>query len=144
MAKLSAHGKELDRREYPSFRVAVMGDGHILRDNGQGWKLWKQIKPDVDPVGYAAKVRAQYDARPAIFHEYIKALRAAVSLEFRGRLHVLVELMPNDPDGVTVEFNDSTRYSDSGIDLDEAVELCRIYSAARMHDAEPLDSKVAQ
>ena len=130
MAKLKAHGIELDRREYPSSRVAVMSDGNIMRDYGQGWKLYKRLKPDAtcSIQEYATNVRAKYDARPAIFHEYVKALMDAVPLTNRGRLHTAVSLMPNDPDGVWSELD--SPFSGPLVDLDDCVKLCRIYSAA--------------
>jgi hypothetical protein len=130
MAKLSAHGNELDRREYPSFRLAVMADGNILRDYGQGWKLYKRLKPGVNAVEYAASSRARYEARPPLFHEYVKAIRDAVAITHRSQLHILVSLMPNDPDGVYSEFNDNNQYSGPQIDLDDAVRLCTLYRSA--------------
>lgn len=130
MAKLKAHGTELDRREYPRYRVAVMSDGNIMRDCGAGWKLWKRVQAGIDVQVYAINTRAKYDARPAIFHEYVKTLQDAVSLAFRSELHELVSLLPSDPDGVWSEFNDHHMYSGADIDLDDCVKLCRIYQAA--------------
>src|SRR5574340_10382 len=128
MAKLSAHGIELDRREYPSGRVAVMSDGKILRNQGFGWKLWKRVKPGVDPKVYAEDARKRYEARPAVFHEYMRELINAADLEHRYRLHTAVSLLPNDPDGVWSEVNDT--YSGYSIDLDDCLKLCRLYEAA--------------
>jgi hypothetical protein len=53
-----------------------MSDGSVLRNQGYGWKRWKRVKAGVDTIVYAAKLRAAYDARPAEFHAYIKALVA--------------------------------------------------------------------
>lgn len=130
MAKLSAHGTELDRREYPTYRVAVMSDGQIMRNTGSGWKLWRRVKTGSDVAAYARDSRAKYDARPAIFHEYVQALQDTTSLEFRAQLHMLISLMPSDPDGVWSEFNDSHMYSGADIDIDDCVKLCRLYEAA--------------
>lgn len=120
-------GLELDRREYPSNRVAVMSDGNIMRNTGQGWKLWKKLKPGVDPADYAQRMRAQSDARPAMFHEYVKALMDAVAIELRGRLHNAVSLMPNDPDGVWSEFD---LWNGPQVDLDDCIKLCALYERA--------------
>ena|ERR1035441_7110359 len=130
MAKLSAHGAELDRREYPSYRVAVMTDGQILRNHGSGWKLWKRVKPGIQPAAVARKLREKYNARPPIFHEYVKILMDSCNLEHRGQLHMLVTLMPSDPDGVCVEFNDNNQYGGPQVDLDDCVKLCRLYESA--------------
>ncbi len=121
MARLSAHGQELDRREYPSCRVAVMSDGNIMRNYGQGWKLWKRVKPGIDVRQYAQGLRARYDARPAEFHNYMKALSDACDLEHRARLHMAIDLMPTDPDGVWSTMDD---YS-YGVDLEDIVRACR-------------------
>ena len=127
MAKLSAHGRELDRMEYASFRVAIMSDGNIMRNSGSGWKLWKRLKPGANAAEYAKRQREKYNARPALFHEYIAALTDAVSLENRGRLHMTVSLMPTDPDGVWSELDS---YSGPLVDLDDCVKLCRLYQVA--------------
>lgn len=131
MARLKAHGIELDRREYATQRVAVMSDGNIMRDFGTGWKLWKRLKVGVDPKEYAAKCRASYNALPEFFHDYVKTLKDATGLPFRSRLHELVKVMPSDPDGVYSEFNDHT-YGGDTVDLDDCVKLCRLYQAASL------------
>jgi hypothetical protein len=106
MARLNEHGTDLARTEYSDCRVAVMSDGSVLRNQGTGWKRWKRVKPGVDPVNYAAKMRAAYDVRPAEFHSYIRALAAACDLAHRGQLNALVEQMPEDPDAVWSMFDD--------------------------------------
>jgi hypothetical protein len=83
MARLKSHGTELGRLEYSDCRVAVMSDGSVLRNQGAGWKRWKRLKAGVDPIAYAAKVRASYDALPAEFHAYVRALAAACDLRAR-------------------------------------------------------------
>lgn len=128
MAKLKAHGFELDRQEYASFRLAVMSDGHIMRDYGSGWKLWKKVKPGVDVREYAQRMRARYDARHPVFHEYVKTLMQATDMKHRSFLHEAVRLMPNDPDGVWSEFND--HWYGNEVDLDDCVKLCRLYQVA--------------
>ena len=60
----------------------------------------------MNPDNYAAEPRASYDARPAEFHAYIRALVAACDLEHRGQLNALVDQMPEDPDAVWSLFDD--------------------------------------
>ncbi len=125
MARLKSHGIELDRREYPTYRVAVMSDGNIMRDSGSGWKLWRKIKPGVDINKYAQESRAKYDSHPAVIDAYIKAIKEAVSIQYRAILHRAVQLMPTDPDGVFSEVNEF--HFDSIVDLSDCVTLCRLY-----------------
>jgi hypothetical protein len=121
MARLNEHGTKLARTEYSDCRLAVMSDGHVLRNQGAGWRTWKRLKAGVDPVAYAAKVRAAYSARPAEFHAYIRALVAACDLEHRTQLNALVDQMPDDPDAVWSMFDDP------GYDLqiEDVVRCCR-------------------
>ncbi len=129
MAKLSAHGKELDRREYASFRVAVFADGHILKNSGTGWKLYRKCKPGTDVAQYALDCRTRYNARPEEFHRYIGALQDACSLEKRWMLHTAITMMPEDADGVWSEMTDhSGSYGDS-YDLEDIARACRAYLA---------------
>lgn len=127
MARLSAHGTELDRREYGNCRVAVMSDGQIMRNTGAGWKLWKRLKPGVNPQEYAERKRREYLARPAEFHNLIAALIQATSLEHRAHLATLVDLMSTDGDGVYSEFNDSV-YGYQ-VDLEDCWRCCRAMQA---------------
>lgn len=128
MAKLSAHGTELARRETPTARIAVMSDGQIMRNQGFGWKLWKRLKPGVNATEYARKFDVHTAAIPVEVHNYIEALRDACDLEHRCRLHQAITLMPNDPDGVWSEFDDYSGYS---LDLDDIVKACRWYQIAQ-------------
>lgn len=127
MAKLSAHGVELERFEYATCRTAIMGDGQILRDGGSGWKLYKKLKAGVDPTEYAQRQRAKYDARPAVSLEFIRLMKDAAPLSLRWRLFAAIELMPNDPDGVWSEMDDS--FNGNPVSIDECCKLCALYRA---------------
>jgi hypothetical protein len=98
-----------------------MSDGAVLRNQGNGWKRWKRVKAGVDPVAFAAKMLATYDARPTEFHAYMKALAAACDLEHRAQLNALVDQMPEDPDAVWSIFDDP------GYDLqiEDVVRCCQ-------------------
>jgi hypothetical protein len=124
MAKLSAHGTELARRETPTARIAVMTDGNILKNYGYGWKLWRRVKQGVDPAEYARKFNERTAAIMPEVRTYIDALVDTCDLEHRGRLHTAISLMPTDPDGVWSEMDDWSGYS---IDLDDIVRCCRLY-----------------
>ena len=128
MAKLSARGRtELARFEYASKRIARMSDGNILVSYGRGWSQYGKLKPGIDPVTSAREAQAKYDARPAEFHLYIKALMNACALELRGELHAAITLMPEDVDGVWSTLDD--RHFGSGPDLEDCVRACRAYQS---------------
>jgi len=111
----------LARMEFADCRIAIMSDGSVLRNQGAGWKSWKRVKAGVDPVAYAAKARAAYDARSAEFHAYIRALAAACDLEHRAQLNALVDQMPNDPDAVWSMFDDPAY----DLQIEDVVRCCR-------------------
>jgi hypothetical protein len=111
-----------------------MSDGNILRNTGSGWKLYKKLKPGVDSAAYAARMRAQYDARDPLFHEYIKLLCDMAPLSERWKVAEAARLMPNDPDGVWSTLNDAP-YGGLDVDLDDCVRLCQLRQAAEALDA---------
>ena len=121
MTRLNQHGTELARMEFADCRIAIMSDGSVLRNQGAGWKSWKRVKAGVDPVAYAAKASASYDARPAEFHAYIRPLVAACDLAHRAQLNALVDQMPEDPDAV------GSMFGDPGYELqiEDVVRCCR-------------------
>src|SRR5690242_10697049 len=129
MAKISAHGKELDRREYASFRLAVFEDGHILKNAGSGWKLYRKVKPGVNVVQYALDCRRRYNERPEEFHRYIAALQDVGSREKRWMLHTAITMMPEDPERVWSEMTDHAGSYGDSYDLEDIVRPCRAYMA---------------
>ena len=131
MARLNEHGTELARTEYSDCRVAVMSDGSVLRNQGSGWKRWKRVKAGFDPVAYAARMRAAYDALPAEFHAYIRALVAACDLAHRAQLNALVDQMPEDPDAVWSLFDDSGY----GLEIQDVVRCCRARTVLEQQSA---------
>lgn len=126
MAKLSAHGTELARRETPTVRIAVMSDGQIMRNYGQGWKLWRRVKAGVDITAYAAKFDQHTIEIMPELQRYVATLIDACDLEHRARLHTTISLMPSDPDGVWSELNDYSGYT---LDLNDICRACRAYEA---------------
>jgi hypothetical protein len=133
MARLKTHGTELARTEYGDCCVAVMSDGSVLRNQGYGGRRWKRVKAGVEPAVYATHMRAVYDALPAEFHAYIRALVATCNLEHRGQLNALVDQMPEDPDAVWSLFDDPGY----GLEIGDVVRCRR---ARKMLDAVQLRS----
>lgn len=129
MATLSKHGRELGRVNGIGAVFSIREDGHILINRGTGWKLYKKCRPGVDPSIVAEQAIRQFqdrlDSRPGMA-EYLKALHDAAPMSKWNQLHLLVQTLPDDPDGVWAEANDML-----GIHLDysEADELCSLYGA---------------
>jgi len=130
MAKLNAHGAELYRVEMANCRIAYMSDGHILRDDGGGWKLWRRCKDGVDPRELAEKKRQFYaNVKPertfrAEFRESM--VREFPSLEHRLCCYTAISLMPDDVDGVWSTLDDYGH----GVDLETVKHLCEMYQRA--------------
>ena len=126
MAKLKAHGTELARFEYANGTIVCMSDGHTLRNRGDGWKLFRKVKPGVDPV-YAAEIRRnsfnkRRDACP-IWARYVDLLAQTVSRSDRWKLNAAIEIMATDADGVWATLHDEGIH----LDVSEVVELCELY-----------------
>ncbi len=133
MATLQAHGKEVGRIAYLLKTKAYMGDGVVLVNHGQGWKVSGKLKAGIAPLNAYRKARgAQSKAlqeHPA-FAAYREALFAAACLAKRHRLHTMIEIMYDDPDGVWSEACDG--YGDNlCLDQEEVIELCQRYKRAR-------------
>jgi len=131
MATLQANGTVLDRFEYENCAIAVMSNGHILRNTGGGWKRHRRAKPGVTAEAIAQKRRASYDARRAacpVWAQYIKLLCQLVSLPHRAELATLVDLMPGDPDGVWSMMDDRRVC----LDLEDVVKLCELREAGEV------------
>ena len=129
MARLKSHGVELARRETPTSRIAVMSDGHILRNQGDGWKLWKKVKPGVDVVGFAERFEANTRSIPELVHAYTRSLMDAVDLAHRWKLHHLITLMPEDVDGIWSQLDDYGYHPEFG-DIKRACEAYRVAELA--------------
>jgi hypothetical protein len=130
MAKLSAHGAELLRVEFSTYRLAYMSDGKILRDSGGGWKTYKKIKTCFDIRTHVESVRQHFAVvtpdRVCRAHFRETLSRGFPCLETRIQVVTAIELMPDDPDGVWSTLED---YG-AQVDLDTVVNLCRDYKAA--------------
>lgn len=144
MAVLSKHGTELYRYEGLHYRLSFRADGNIMRDMGQGWKLFKRVKPNgpMTPAQYADRQRtrhAELDAAKPAFVAFRTLLHELVS--FKARYHVLTALqtLAGDPDGLCVELQDWLGpYSDHNPDLslDDCVALDRARAAAEAEGKE--------
>ena len=137
MAKLSAHGAVVGTIDFATSSVRYMSDGKILRNQGHGWKLYGKVKPDFTPQeAYArrsARLAEALERNPATA-AYSKAMLGTTGLCKRWKLHLAISMMPDDADGVWSEVCDG--YGDNiSMDLDDVVELCRLYQAMQREAA---------
>lgn len=132
MAKVSAHGKEIGTIYFTTSAKRYMADGVILKNNGFGWKLAGKVKAGVNPAdAYQNQLKYQNDllaARPCTV-AYRRALHELAGMNTRWKLHMVIEMMPDDADGVWSGACDG--YGDNvHADIDEVSELCRLYQNA--------------
>ena len=132
MAKVSAHGAEIGTVYFTTLAKRYMSDGVILKNHGFGWKLAGKVKEGKTPrEAFEAQKARQEDAmcRAPCLQAYRKALHSLTGLCNRWKLHAAVQLMPDDADGVWSEACDG--YGDNvSADVEDCVELCRLYRAA--------------
>lgn len=133
MAKLHAYGRTIVGEIIGLTRsTRYMSDGTLLRNIGFGWKVHGRVKDGFIVEEVFAKAKAKQEKALAdhpSYAEYRRALHAMAGLSKRWKLHAAIELMPDDPDGVWSDACDG--YGDNvHADIDEIVELCRIYRAA--------------
>lgn len=131
MAKLSAHGTEIGRLVFTSYSKAYMSDGKILKNYGDGWKLSAKLKPGVDMESFFKKSQdrlIEWAISNPEAAAYKKALHNLTSQSNRSKLHISIQLMPDDADGVWSDCCDGWS-GNIHADLDEISELCRLYLA---------------
>lgn len=135
MATLYKHG-EIGQIERATCKIAYCADGQVLRNQGDGWKTWKKLKPGVNPQEHFDKAKANYANKLATmpaFAEWRRLLHSIVSFSHRYMVSTVISTMPQDPDGVWSECNDMLNIS---MDVEEAVALCRAYEAAEQEAKE--------
>ena len=132
MAKCSVHGAEIGTIYKLTSARRYMTDGVVLKTSGFGWKLAGKVKAGINPADAYQRAAARYgdelSANPE-FAAYRKELHAMAGLGKRWKLHMAIEAMPEDCDGVWSEACDG--YGDNiHADVDEVGNLCRLYLAA--------------
>jgi len=130
MAKLSAHGTEIGRLNFTTYSKAYMSDGKILKNHGQGWKLYGKAKGTPEEAWKAACATREEFARthPAMM-AYRKELHSMAGMGKAWKLHAAVELLGDDVDGIWSEACDG--YGDNvHADVDEVAALVRLYRYA--------------
>jgi len=134
MAKLSAqkNGNEIGRIKYLTYTKAYFDSGKVLVNRGHGWKVHGQVKAGNSPhevfASQAAASQSYLQMRPA-FAAYKSALHLQCALGEAWKLHMAIEMMPSDPDGVWSHC--------CGLQgVNEIAELCRLYEASQREACE--------
>ena len=132
MAVLKKHGHEVGRVTLVKYVKAYMADGVILRNYGDGWKVGGKCKPGVTPEeAYATQVRALGEVSTG-WQAYRNAIiKACPATGKRGMLHLAIQMMPDDPDGVWSEVTDTIGGPRLQMSVEEIAELCRLYKGAK-------------
>jgi len=137
MARLKSNGEVVGTIEGIHGSKRYMSNRVILKNTGHGWKKYGRLSPDIDPrTAFAeavAKQNKMLEQRPA-YAAFRNAIHRACGLSKRWRLYSAIQLMPDDADGVWSEACDG--YDAVHLDLDEVVELCRLYKAAMKENSE--------
>lgn len=134
MARLSKHG-ELGQIEKLDHKLAYCSDGQVLRNNGDGWKVWRKLKPGIDPVSHFHQAQTKYAEKLAnnpAFRHWRELFHAAFPFRLRFMALQAISLMPDDSDGVCSEINDFACLN-GGVELinfQEAADLCSAYRLA--------------
>lgn len=134
MATLYKHG-EIGQIERVAYKVAYCADGQVLRNDGDGWKTWKRVKPGVDPKQLFETVKAKYAeklrTKPAFAH-WREVFHRTFSPRQRSIALTSIDSMPQDPDSVWSELNDYAPFGGDSFSIEEIVECCRAYQAAEL------------
>ena len=134
MARLASHGRHVII-DCIWYQKAICEDGKILRNNGRGWKICANVKKEYT-WQQAADIKqrsltALYETLPTV-----KALKEWLDKHVKSRakrayLKMALDYLGNDVDGFWSELHDQSYNPDvPQLDLDECVEICRLYELA--------------
>jgi hypothetical protein len=133
MAKLSANGLELYRKEGLCKRFSFRSNGWILVNSGGGWKRYRKMRAGRTPLEVAESQEAkdrQRDSDYPAYAEYRALLHLAVSIDHRWGLDSMVSASATDPLNTAADFADKYRYSDCRVVPSATmVRLCVAYLA---------------
>jgi hypothetical protein len=142
MAKLSARGRiEIGRIEFLVKTKSYFTNGDILVNYGYGWKQYSKVKTGLNPQEvyqrYVQKQQQFLKDHP-LFAEYERLLHKMCGLCNRSLVHTAISSMPDDPDGIWSEFEDSYMPNKPHLSFEEIAELCKAYKAMEIAET-PLE-----
>jgi len=131
MASLGKHG-DCVIVEFTWHKTAFCQDRTVLRNHGNGWKVYGKLKANVDYKAHADKVKRQrdedYASMPCVkaFMEWINS--NVKSYAKRAYLRTGLSLLHDDPDGLWSELQDD--YNAPHLDYEDCEKACRLYVLA--------------
>ena len=135
MAKLSANGSELYRKEGVCRRFSFRSNGWILVNSGGGWKRFRKMREGRTPQEVASSQEAidkQREIDYPAYDEYRALLHSAVGIDHRWGLDSMVSASLNDHVTLAAEFADKHRYSECrAVSITMMDRLCNAYVAKR-------------
>ena len=138
MAKLSANGSELYRKEGLCRRYSFRSNGWILVNSGGGWKRFRKMRAGRTPQEVASSQEATDKQREIDYPAYVEykaLLHSAVSLDHRRGLDSMVSASLNDHVTLAAEFAYKYRYSSCRVvrvvSITMMERLCNAYVAKR-------------
>lgn len=148
MATLYKHG-EIGQVERLAYRLAYCEDGNILRNDGDGFKMWKRLRKEINPQAAFERAKEKYAEKLATFPCFAawrSEFHALIPFKLRNLALSVISMMPQDPDGVWSELNDFCSMQGDGdlLSVEDACNLCRLYEAARLEGKEHEATKQAQ
>jgi len=123
MATLSKHGQELYREKRTSGDYVICADGNVLRNEGDGWKVYGKVKASSMPQELVKLWQEKAKKLSPAFIKYRNALIEYTSLKTRALVHTAVQISHHDPDGVWADLDDYGIH----LDFDDVQELCALY-----------------
>jgi len=135
MANLKNHGSLIGKIEYLTYTTAYMSDRHILKNYGQGWKLYRKVKAELNPRDIYLKNLAKVTERESLYplsKEYKHKLIKYSGLQ-RSIVHAAIESMSDDPDGIYSAFDYDYKIN---LTIEECTELCKLYQLAIAQEKE--------
>ena len=143
MAKLSANGLELYRKEGLCKRFSFRSNGWILVNSGGGWKRFRKMRAGQTPLEVAESQEAkdrQRDSDYPAYAEYRAILHLAAGIDQRRGLDSMVSANPTDHRNLADDYADKYEYSDRRVVPIATMEkLCAAY-LAMSHEREAAKS----
>ena len=133
MAKLSANGLELYRKEGLCRRFSFRSNGWILVNSGGGWKRFRKMRAGRTPQEVASSQEATDKRRDADYPAYVEyraLLHSAVGIDYRWGLDSMVSASPTDHVNTAADFATKYNYSDCrAVPIATMEKLCVAYLA---------------
>lgn len=129
MAKISAHD-EIGQIHKLDCKLCYCRDGHILRNSGNGWKIYKKLIKGVNPIEHFEKAKQSY-AQFLLDYPKTAQLRKLIHeyIPFRLQWTVCYSCKQGEVSAENV-LKEVNNFNPGTITLAQAETLCQTYKAA--------------